>query len=165
MKKVKFVLSLLAIAAGSTLGGAAQAAQVLDAPCPEQNSGTFGATASNQGVICANGKWQDAATLPMTGMRIRELAPKTKAVDKSFEAVQPLGVKSVRQTSDDRGTFTLVTSVVALNPDKTAHIVMDLSTDGWQKHVDATVPLGTSTAVATGKNGEEYDVEVKRLKS
>lgn len=161
MKKVALLLAF----ASATLCSAVHAAQVMGASCPEQNSGAFGETASHQGVVCANGKWQDATSLPMVSMLFSKVNAKAKSVDGTFGGSQFIGVRRIQQTSDGHGQFTLVATVVALNADNTAHVVVDLDDAGWQKHVDTTVPLDTSTAIATDNDGKEYRVKVARIRS
>ncbi|HDR8925072.1 hypothetical protein [Burkholderia vietnamiensis] len=77
MNKAKLIASMLAIAA--TLG-TAHAAQVVEA-CSDVNNSTFGETASHQPVICANGRWQDAKTVPVASLDITKYS-----ADKKFEA-------------------------------------------------------------------------------
>jgi len=161
MIKANFFASLLAIAA--TLG-TAHAAQVMGANCPIENNGTFGETASHQDVICANGKWQDAKTLPVATVHVAKYSA-TKALDASYGATQIIGVRSIRQNSDGHGQFTLVTTVVGFNSDNTAHVVVDLDDAGWKKHIYANVSLDKPTPIATGNDGEEYRVTVERMRS
>jgi len=159
MNKVKLVASILAIV--GTLG-TAHAAQVMDAKCADENNGTFGETASHQPVICANGKWQDAKAVPMASVGISKYNA-AKKFESFYSGAAFVGARNVTQASDGHGQVTLVATVVALNPDNTAHVVLDLDDAGWQKHVDETVPLDTATPIATDNNGAEYRVTVKRM--
>ncbi|WP_175857333.1 hypothetical protein [Burkholderia anthina] len=159
MYKAKLVASMLAIAA--TLG-TAHAAQVVDTKCADENNGTFSDTASHQPVICANGKWQDAKTVPMASVDIAKYSATTKAREADYQAASFVGTRNLRQNSDEHSQFTLVATVVAFNADNTAHVVIDLNDSDWQKHVDATVPLDTATAIATDSHGSEYRLTVKR---
>lgn len=128
---------------------------------PTRN-GTFGETASHQTVICANGKWQDAKTVPVASVGITKYTTDKKFAA-SYAADSHVGTRHVQQNSDGHGQFTLFATVVAFNPDSTAHVVIDIDDAGWQKHVDATVPVDAATAIATDKNGAEYRVTVKRM--
>ncbi|MBN3814090.1 hypothetical protein [Paraburkholderia sp. Ac-20347] len=159
MNKAKLVASMLAIAA--TLG-TAHAAQVMNAKCADENNGTFGETASHQQVLCANGMWQDAKAVPMASVDITKYRP-SPTFEASYRATGFVGTRKIFQNSDGHGQFTLVAPVVALNPDNTAHVVIDLDDSGLPKHMDATVPLDAATAIATDSNGAEYRVTVKRM--
>ncbi|WP_320534303.1 hypothetical protein [Robbsia andropogonis] len=160
MYKAKLVASMLAIA---TTLGTAHAAQVVDTKCADENNGIFGETASHQPVICANGKWQDAKTVPMASIDIIKYSPTiNNGVEADYQAETFVGTRQLRQSSDGYGQFTLVATVVAFNADNTAHVVIDLNDSDWQKHVDATVPLDTATAIATDSHGAEYRLTIKR---
>ncbi len=158
MTKANFFASLLVISA--TLSSA-HAAQVVDASCADTNNGTFGETALHQVVICANSKWQDATTVPVAIVEITKynFAKKFKA---SYAATSFVGTRSIGQHSDGQSQFTLGTTVVAFNADKTAHVVIDFEEAGWQKRVDAIVPMNATTTIATDNNGAEYRLTVKR---
>jgi hypothetical protein len=160
MNKSKLIVSMLAIA--STFG-TAHAAQVMGASCIVENSGTFGETVTHQAVACANGKWQDPASLPMTGLRVEEFDAGKQT--RSIETAQTLGLRSVHQSSDGQSLFAVIATVVFINPDNTAHVVMDLDKGPEKHHIDTTVVLGTPTAVANGEDGREYRMTVKRLGS
>ncbi|WP_143311413.1 hypothetical protein [Burkholderia pseudomallei] len=159
MNKVKLIASMLTIAA--TLG-TAHAAQVMNVSCADENNGTFGETASHQPVICANGKWQDAKTVPVASVGITKYSA-AKKLEASYAADSYVGTRHIQQNSDGHGQFTLVSTVVAFNPDNTAHVVIDFDDAGWQKHVDATVPVNAATAIAVDNTGAEYRVTVKRM--
>jgi len=134
----------------------------MGAQCAGENNGTFGETASHQPVICANSKWQDAKAVPMASVDIAKYST-AKTLQASYGGYGFVGTRNIRQNSDGHGQFTLVATVVAFNPDNTAHVVIDLDDSGWQKHVDATVPLDAATAIATDSDGAEYRVTVKRM--
>lgn len=133
----------------------------MDASCADVNNGTFGETASHQPVICANGKWQDAKTVPVASVDITKYSA-AKKFEASYAADSFVGTRNIRQNSDGHGQFTLVATVVAFNADNTAHVVIDFDDAGWQKHVDATVPMNAATAIATDNRGAEYRLTVKR---
>ncbi|WP_069357834.1 hypothetical protein [Burkholderia cenocepacia] len=160
MNKAKLIASMLAIAAAL---GTAHAAQVMGASCPEENNGTFGETVTHHGLICANGKWQAQASLLMTSLSIEEFdhGKQTRRV----EMAQVVGVRSILQSREGQRLFTVLVTVVSLNPDNTAHVVMDLDEGRVNHHVDTTVSLGTPTAVAKSENGQEYRMTVKRVGS
>ncbi|WP_430231611.1 hypothetical protein [Paraburkholderia tropica] len=160
MNKNKLIASMLAIAATFST---AHAAQVLGASCPIENNGTSGETVTHQGVICANEKWQDPASLPMTSLRVEEF--KSGKQTRSIEQVRALGVRSIVQSSEGQNLFAVLATVVSINPDNTAHVVMDLDEGRVNHHVDTTVLLGTPTAVAKGEDGQEYRLTVRRLGS
>jgi len=160
MNKVKLVSSMLVVAASF---GTAHAAQVMGAPCPAENNGTFGETVSHHGVICANGQWQDPASLPLTSLRIDEFDAGKQT--RSVEMAQAVGVRGVTQSSDGESLFAVLGTVVSINPDNTAHVVMDLDEGRVNHHVDTTVALGTPTPVVKGEDGHEYRMTVKRISS
>ncbi|MGF6996851.1 hypothetical protein P3T25_005226 [Paraburkholderia sp. GAS32] len=160
MNKSKLIASMLAIAATF---GTAHASQVMDASCPIENSGTFGETATHKAVVCANDKWQDPASLPMTGLRVEEFDAGKQT--RSIETMQTLGVRSVHQSSDGQNLFAVIATVASINPDNTAHVVMDLDEGRVNHHIDTTVALSAPTIVAKSEDGHEYRMTVKRIGS
>lgn len=162
MNKAKLIAFMLPIA---MTVATAHAAQVMGAPCPSENNGTFGETAMHQGVICANGKWQDVASVPMTSIKFEELDPKSGNHIRSVEMARALGAKGVHQSSDGRSLFLVLATVAAISPDNTAHVVADLDEGSVNRHIDTTVALDTPTVVATGEDGHVFRITVKRIGS
>lgn len=160
MNRVKLVSSMLVIAA---LVGTAQAEQLPGAPCPAENNGTFGEAVSQQGMICANGQWQDPASLPLTSLRIDEFDAGKQT--RSVEMAQAIGVRGVNQSSNGQSLFAVLATVVSINRDNTAHVVMDLDESRVNHHVDMTVAMSTPTPVFKGEDGHEYRVTVKSISS
>jgi hypothetical protein len=132
----------IAHVSASTTPRAAAFVQTVDTVCPVENNGLFAETAAHQLVICSNGKWHDAASLPMTRVRFEEFDTSAGKRIRLIDQVRPLGVKSVSQSSDDRTTFMLLSQVVAINPDDTACISLEFTdVNGQRQLVDTTVTL------------------------
>ncbi|MFP3637873.1 hypothetical protein [Paraburkholderia sp. SIMBA_054] len=160
------VFQSMMVVAVCALCTAAHAQQVMGSSCPDENNGTFGATASHQDVLCANGTWQDAKTLGSASVAVAMYdKPTTQYPERTLEAYRPVGVRSVQQigAADGKLPLTLVTKVVGFNPDNTARVVVDIYHGEWQKHVDTPVPLGKQTAIAIDESGAQYRVTVKSV--
>jgi hypothetical protein len=128
--------------------------------CSDRKSGSIAETATARAVICVNGRWQDAASLPLTRIRFDEFDQTSGKLLRSI--VQP-GSQTAYQSTDDRGTFTLLTKVDANNYDNTANIQLDVNDAGSQRlRIETKVKLGAPTVIATGPNGHQYRVQVIR---
>ncbi|MDR5762981.1 hypothetical protein [Caballeronia sp. LZ035] len=153
----------IAHVAASTMPRAAGFVQSGDTACPIENNGLFAETVDHQLVICSNGKWHDAASLPMTRIRFEEFDMSAGKMIRQIDQARPLGVQSVLQSSDERTTSMLLSKVVAINPDDTARISLEfLDASGQRQQVDTTVKLGRPTVIASGPMGHEYRVRVIR---
>ncbi len=73
-----------------------------------------------------------------------------KKLEASYSFKSIVGTRNNNQYSDssDSGAFAVAVSVMALNPDNTAHVVIDFDDAGKRQHVDATVPTNVAAEIA-----------------
>lgn len=163
MEKAKLITATMLVITATL--GAAHAAQVIGTSCPDENTGTLDETASHQTMVCANGKWQDVRSVPEAITEIAEYGATNSRASASTSTsfLAFVGTRVIRQITNENGQFTLIARVVALNPDNTAHIVIDFDDAGTKKHVDATVPLDTPTAITTVDGSSGYRVTIRRI--
>jgi hypothetical protein len=74
-----------------------------------------------------------------------------KKLEVSYSFNSIVGTRNSNQYSDssDSGAFSVAVSIMALNPDNTAHVVIDFEDAGQRQHVDATVPTNAAAEIAS----------------
>ena len=155
---VKLAAPMLLLAMLST----AHARQVVGDSCADVSNGTFGGLLSKP-VICANGKWHNAETLPMASVSVAKYSA-TKILEHRYTYASLVGMPNRRQEKENEVVvFSVNTTVVAFNGDNTARVVVDYFDHGagQVKHVDVVVPTGKETLIATDSSGAEYRMVVQ----
>lgn len=156
-------IAAVCISAAAVFGSdAALATKVMDSPCKDTELGKFDEVNHDTPLLCTNGRWQDITTLPVTSARFIVVDPTGKVLQKGFDDNLHLGVEA---GWDRAAGFHFSLQVVQINPDHTARVFVDIVNGAWKKHVEAVVPFGTSTAIASGEDGESYKVFVGLVRS
>ncbi|WP_341679588.1 hypothetical protein [Comamonas thiooxydans] len=158
-KNVMLAAPMLLVAMFST----AHARQVAGDSCADVGNGTFGGLLSKP-VICANGKWHDAETLPMASVSVAKYSA-AKKLENAYAYASLVGTPTKRQQRENENViFSVDATVVGFNSDNTARVVVDYFDRGagQLKHVDVVVPTGTETTIATDTSGAEYRMVVAR---
>lgn len=155
MKKVliSVVASVVTTMALGTAHATGNAYVVMGATCEKSN--LLSRTESQETVICADGKWV-ALTPAMASIEVKKYDV-AKKLEASSVITSIVGARSTQQS----GAFKMVATVVAINPDNTAQVVIDIDDAGWEKRVDATVPLDEALAIGPNTSGAEYQLTIK----
>jgi hypothetical protein len=152
-------------------------------------SGNFDDGGGRRLLLCSNQTWQDVTTIDVASISLTATQTKSgkTAVKEHFQSTQWAGVPmfyawaspiqpspapktsktpKVRSFFEMRRTNVKCT-VVAFNPDHTAHVILDLSstdtTGEWKKHIDTVVRVGEKTLMARDGTGNDYEVIISLM--
>jgi hypothetical protein len=182
MKKT-FALLVAAI----SLSAHASTMESVGAACPYNGAQGFsGSSAAAHRVACVEHNWVDVASLKNVSVRFEAFAssasgvpshlfidhqgfvgiPSVTSVSEQSDYVAATTPSEVKTANISTGV-TLQATVVSINADHTAHVVLDIDavkvTGGGHDHADVSVPVGVKTVVATDDAGIEYSITVDEL--
>jgi hypothetical protein len=160
MKAVKVIVGA-AIAAAAVISATAHAAPAVGDLCKGVAVGSATANGT-QMLACVKEKWQDVATLPAMSYVISVVDVKTNRREQLITGNGRVGLTHTSQLGDEHRGLLIVSTVLAINSDHKAQVVVDLANDGWSEHVESLVPLDAETTVATDDHGREYRLIVRR---
>lgn len=156
-----------------------------------QMDGTVDDGGGHRLLLCSNRTWQDVTTIDVASISLSATLTKSRktSVKEHFQSTQwvgvpmfytwtsqirPLPVQKISKTPKTRllpeiRRTNVICTVVAFNPDHTAHVVLDISsaetTGEWKKHIDTVIQVGTKTLIARDGTGNDYEIVISPVRS
>lgn len=106
------------------------------------------------------GGFVEAAAENMTALVNVKIKAADHEADYNFRSLVGLKNSVQYSQSSDKEAFAAAVSVMAINPNNTAHVVIDFNEDGHEKHVDANVRINEAADVVPSNSNVVFRLTV-----